>query len=158
RRQAPQEEFTGPFRSWTNVKTAYEAAGDGQADDTKALQRALSELGTNGHSPVLFLPAGRYRITATLTLAHQIWLGVIGEDPDSASIVWDGPRGGTMLLVNGVAYSRINRLTFDGRRTAAIAVDQSFDNTAPHFDTGNEYADDVFTDVEFGIHGGFKDF
>jgi pectate lyase-like protein len=156
--QSSGEEFVGPFPSWTNVKTAYGAVGDGQTDDTAALQRALAQLGSSGHAPVLFLPAGHYRITGTLTLAHQIWLGVIGEDPDSTSIVWDGPRGGTMLEVNGVAYSRINRLTFDGRRTAAIAVDQSFDNTAPHFDTGNEYADDVFTDVEFGIHGGFKDF
>jgi pectate lyase-like protein len=157
-RSTSPEEFSGPFPSWTNVKTVYGATGDGRADDTEALRRALVELGTSGHSPVLFLPAGRYRITGTLTLAHQIQLGVIGENPDTTSIVWDGPRGGTMLLVNGIAYSRITRLTFDGRRTAAIAVDQSFDNTAPHFDTGNEYADDVFADVEFGIHGGFKDF
>jgi len=158
RRQQPSEEFAGPFPSWTNVKTAYGAVGDGRADDTAALRRALAELGTTGHSPVLFLPAGHYRITDTLIFAHQIWLSVIGEDPDTTSIVWDGPRGGTMLLVNGIAYSRINRLTFDGRRTAAVAVEQSFDNLAPHFDTGNEYADDVFMDVEFGIHGGFKDF
>ncbi|HEX7794230.1 MAG TPA: glycosyl hydrolase family 28-related protein [Vicinamibacterales bacterium] len=156
--RASREEFAGPFQSWTNVKTAYGAVGDGQADDTAALQRALTELGTSGHSPVLFVPAGRYRITGTLTLLHQIWLSVIGEDPENTSIMWDGPRGGTMLLVNGIAYSRINRLTFDGRRTAGIAIDQSFDNAAPHFDTGNEYADDVFRDVEFGIHGGFKDF
>src|SRR5262249_5505380 len=157
-RQSSREEFVGPFASWTNVKTTYGAVGDGQTDDTTALQRALTELGTSGHSPVLFLPSGRYRITGTLTFAHQISLGVIGEAPDTTSIVWDGPRGGTMLLVNGIAYSRINRLTFDGRHTAAIAVDQSFDNTAPHFDTGNEYADDDFTDVEIGIRGGFKDF
>jgi pectate lyase-like protein len=158
RHQQPSEEFTGPFASWTNVKTAYGAVGDGRADDTAALRRALAELGTTGHSPVLFVPAGHYRITGTLTLAHQIWLSVIGEDPDTTSIVWDGPRGGTMLLVNGLAYSRIDRLSFDGRRTASVAVEQSFDNLAPHFDTGNEYADDVFADVEYGIHGGFKDF
>jgi hypothetical protein len=157
-RQPTHEEFAAPFPSWTNVKTAYGAIGDGQADDTAALQRALTELGTSGHSPVLFLPAGRYRITDTLILAHQIWLGVIGEDPGTTALVWDGPRGGAMVLVNGLAYSRINRLTFDGRRTAAVAVEQSFDNSAPHFDTGNEYADDVFLDTEFGIHGGFKGF
>jgi hypothetical protein len=158
RRQQTRDEFVGPFPSWTNVKIAYGAVGNGQADDTSALQRALTELGTSGHSPVLFVPAGRYRITGTLTIAHQIWLSVIGEDPETTSIVWDGPPGGTMLLVNGLAYSRINRLTFDGRRTAAVAVEQSYDNRAPHFDTGNEYADDVFADVEFGIHGGFKGF
>jgi len=157
-REQRRDEFAGPFPSWTNVKTEYGAVGDGLADDTDALRRALAELGAPGHSPVLFMPAGRYRITSTLTLAHQIFLSVIGEDPATTSIVWAGPRGGTMLLVNGLAYSRINRLSFDGRRLASVAVDQSFDNLAPHFDTGNEYADDIFTDVEFGIHGGFKDF
>jgi hypothetical protein len=153
-----REEFAGPFPSWTNIKSAYGAIGDGRADDTAAVQRALTELGTSGHSPVLFLPTGRYRITHTLTLAHALWLSVIGEDPDTTAIVWDGPQGGTMLLVNGLAYSRINRLSFDGRKTAAVAVEQTYDNTAPHFDTGNEYADDVFADVQFGIHGGFKGF
>src|SRR5215475_4368892 len=100
-RQALRDEFTGPFPSWTNVKSVYGAIGNGQADDTAALRRAFAELGTNGRSPVLFLPAGRYRITDTLSLAHQIWLSVIGEDPDTTTIVWDGARGGTMLLVNG---------------------------------------------------------
>lgn len=158
RQQLLRDEFAGPFPSWINVKSVYGAIGNGQADDTAALRRALAELGTNGRAPVLFLPAGRYRITGTLTLAHQIWLSVIGEDPDTTTIVWDGPQGGTMLLVNGLAYSRINRLTFDGRGTAAVAVEQSFDNAGVHFDTGNEYADDVFEDVNFGIHGGFKGF
>src|SRR4029077_708724 len=27
----------------------------------------------------------------------------------------------------------------------------------PNFDTGNEYSDHSFVDVEYGIHGGFKD-
>src|SRR5438034_5029329 len=26
----------------------------------------------------------------------------------------------------------------------------------PHFETGNQYFDDGFVDVEYGIHGGFK--
>src|SRR5437867_9026635 len=26
----------------------------------------------------------------------------------------------------------------------------------PHFDTGNEYSDNTFLDVDYGIHGGFK--
>src|SRR5262245_9350996 len=153
-----REEFVGPFQSWTNVKAAYGAIGDGRADDTAALQKALTELGPSGRSPVLFLPAGRYRITGTLTLAHQNWLSVIGEDPETTSIIWDGPQSGTMLVVNGIAYSRINRLSFDGRRTASVAIEQSYDNTAPNFDTGNEYADNIFRDVQFGIHGGFKGF
>jgi Pectate lyase superfamily protein len=150
------DEFLGPFPSWTNLKTAYRAAGNGIADDTDALQRSLDDLGTAQHSPVLFVPAGTYRITRTLTLKFTINVALVGEDTATTVIVWDGPEAGTMLHINGVAYSRFARLTFDGKRRASIAVDQSWDNSRPHFDTGNEYADDVFVDLEFGIHGGFK--
>jgi len=150
------EEFVGPFPSWTNLKTAYRAVGDGSADDTGALQNALNELGRTGHSPVLFIPSGRYRITKTLTLEYNIFVSVVGEDPASVTIVWDGPAGGTMFLVNGVAYSRFTRLTYDGKGVASVAVEQSWDSLKPNFDTGNEYSDHVFIDVEYGIHGGFK--
>jgi len=153
---ASGEEFVGPFPSWTNLKTAYHAVGDGKADDTAALQSALSDIGTTGHSPVLFIPSGQYRITKTLTLADSIFVSVVGEDPASVTIVWDGPPGGTMLAVNGVAYSRFTRLTYNGRRRASVAVEQSWDNVKGHFDTGNQYSDHVFLDVEYGIHGGFK--
>lgn len=150
------EEFVGPFPSWTNVKTAYGAIGDGTNDDTDALQRALKSLGTPGHSPVLYIPAGRYRLTRTLTLDHTIYVSIVGEDPQTVTLVWDGPPGGTMLIVNGVAYSRFTRLTYDGRRRASVAVEQSWDNVSPNFDTGNEYSDHAFVDVEYGIHGGFR--
>lgn len=45
-----------------NVKERFGAAGDGIADDTKALQRAIDE------SEYVFLPKGYYRITDTLRL------------------------------------------------------------------------------------------
>ena len=60
-----------------------------------------------------------------------------------------------MLYINGVAYSRFNRLSWNGKYQASIAIDQSkADGTSNYFDTGNEYADDTFTDVGLGIRGG----
>ncbi len=149
------DEHVGPLPGWSNVRDDYGAAGDGAADDTGALQRALDDLGTPGRPPVLYLPAGTYRITGTLRLAYKLNLSLVGEHPDRTGIVWDGEPGGTMLEVNGIAYSRFTRLTFDGRGKAATAIDQSWDNTQPHFDTGNEYSDMVFADVDHGIRGGF---
>lgn len=153
---APADEFVGPFPSWTNLRTAHHAIGDGVADDSAPIQDALNALGRPDRSPVLYIPRGTYRITRTLTLANVINVSIVGEDPATTAIVWDGPPGGTMLSVNGVAYSRFVRLTLDGRRRASAAVDQSYDGVRPHFDTGNEYADDRFVDAGHGIRGGFK--
>jgi hypothetical protein len=79
------EEFVGPFASWANVKTSYGAAGDGVTDDTTALQNALNALGPT--NPTLYLPAGTYRITETLTLAGQQNVNVIGQDPATTTIL-----------------------------------------------------------------------
>jgi hypothetical protein len=152
---ASSDEFVGPLASWTNVKTANGAAGDGVTDDTEAIRNALNAVGAGGHSPVLYFPAGTYKITATLNLAHAVDISLIGQDPAVTSIVWNGAAGGTMLYVNGVAYSKFSRLTFNGNFTALIAVDQSkADGTSNYFDTGNEYSDDYFTNAGYGIRGG----
>jgi hypothetical protein len=146
------EEFVGPFPSWANVKTSYGAAGDGISDDTAAIQNALNALGPQ--TLTLYFPAGTYRITQTLTSSAQLYVNIIGQDPANTTIIWAGPSGGTMLYINGVAYSRFDRLTFDGQGNAAIAVDQSWDNSTGYFDTGNEYADDVFKNAGIGLRCG----
>jgi hypothetical protein len=55
-----------------NVRAApYEAQGDGRADDTAAIQRAIDE------SEIVFLPKGCYRLTRTLDLrSHTKLIGV----------------------------------------------------------------------------------
>ena len=153
---ALSDEFVGPFASWANAKTQYGATGNGVTDDTAALQHLLDDLGTPGHSDVGWLPAGTYRITGTLVMAARINVSLIGEDPTTTSIRWDGPVGGTMLSINGFAYSRFDRITFDGHRTAGVAVDQSWSGVGNYFDTGNEYADDVFQDAGTGLRGGAR--
>ena len=59
-----------------------------------------------------------------------------------------------MMFINSVAYSKFSRLTFDGRSSALVAVDDSFDGNRQYFDTGNEYSDDYFVNVGYGIRGG----
>src|ERR1039457_6284629 len=63
------DEFVGPFPSWANVKTEFGAVGDGRADDTAAIQKALETVRSQSFAKkVLYFPASTYRITATLKL------------------------------------------------------------------------------------------
>ncbi|CAN5346964.1 hypothetical protein BH11PSE2_BH11PSE2_10470 [soil metagenome] len=148
------EVFIGPLAGWLNVKSRFGAVGDGAADDTAALQKALAALHDDGGSAsALWLPAGRYRITRTLTLPRKvgreaIGLNIQGEDPDRTAIIWDGPAGGTMFDY-GAWYSKIGRLTLDGAGRAGIALAHG-----PEFVTANEITDMVFKDVAVGIEAG----
>jgi hypothetical protein len=108
---------------WINVKTdiAPAATGDGKADDTLAIQKALTGLRDGS---ILYFPPGTYRITAPLSLRNSTgarWMGglVVGSGRDT-KWVWDGDRGGTMLLLNGVAYSRFVGFELDGRGKAGV--------------------------------------
>ena len=48
------------------------AVGDGKADDSAAIQAALDKAGSSAHEGIVFVPAGRYRLTRTV----YIWPGV----------------------------------------------------------------------------------
>jgi hypothetical protein len=146
------EQFTGPFPSWTNVKTARGAKGNGVADDTAIIQKALDRLG--GASAVLYFPAGTYRLTATLRMTDKIHVAMVGEDPATTTIRWDGPAGGDMLRLNGVRYSRWERITWDGARRAGSAVRHLWDGKSGAAATALTHLDEVFENAEYGIRAG----
>ncbi len=144
------EEFTGPFPSWKDVKRDYGAIGDGRADDTAAIQKGLADLQQHKEAIVLFFPAGTYRLTQTVKTtrkAHTDSMGVsiIGEDPARTILRWDGPPGGTMLLYDAW-YSRISRLALDGAGKAGVALAYG-----GGFSTYNETSDMVFRDAGDGM-------
>jgi len=147
-------ECVGPFGGWADVKRDFHATGDGKSDDTVALQKALDALrDEKGQTRAIYLPAGMYRITRTLTLPRKpgreaIGLNIQGKDPDKTIIVWDGPVDGVMFDYDAW-YSKLGRITFDGRGKVKTAL-----RHGPEFVTANEIADMVFRDVGFGIEAG----
>jgi len=151
------DEFIGPFASWVNVKTDCGAVGDGKADDSVAIQKGLDIVNpANAKRKVLYFPAGTYRITKTLNVprtehAQTIGMGIVGEDPATTSIIWDGPQGGRMFYYSPW-YARMMRLTLDGRGQAKDAIFHG-----PPFATTLGYTDMVFKDVQFGIEAGERD-
>lgn len=111
-------------------------------------------MGTSGKADVLYLPAGTYRITSTLTLKYKTSVSVIGQDPSNTIIRWAGGSGGTMMVVNGVTESRWGRITWDGAGTAGAAVAHQWDRAGGYAPTNLEHADEVFQNVGKGIIGG----
>ena len=143
------EEFVGPFPSWLDVKRDFGAVGDGNADDTAALQRGLDELREHKKSCVLFIPAGTYRLTQTLATsrkAHQDdMVAIVGEDPATVTLKWDGPEGGTVFQWDAW-YAKLSRMTLDGSGRADICL-----KYGPKFSTCNETSDLVCKDAKTGI-------
>jgi len=169
--------FVGPFRDWINVKTEYGAVGDGKADDTAALQAALDGMrgdraATAPLGETIYLPAGTYRITRTLTMESHLGVAVYGEDPKNTVIFWDGPghkhepadrpagvsskedKAATMLYLNGVRHARFGRITWDGRCKALAAIEHEWDRKVTGAATMLEHEDEVFKDVGFGLRAG----
>lgn len=151
---AQEESFYGPFPSWTNLKTVYGARGDGITDETRILQKALDELGEPGHSPVLFIPDGIYRITSTLTMKTKKGIAIYGEDPEKTIIRWDGVTGGKMFLLNGVTYSEYGRIQWDGNNKASVAYAHEWDGKVKFANSGSQHADEIFKNLQVGIKSG----
>lgn len=153
------EEFVGPLPGWRNLQTHYGAVGDGVADDTAALTTALGELRVarnNGWS-TLFIPAGTYRITSTVVarkVAHEDFIGtqVVGADPATTTIRYDGPPDQPMIVFDGW-YSKMSRFTLDGNdRRASVGLQR--DGT---FSTYCEISDVHFRDLAGGVaFGGYE--
>ena len=164
-------EFNGPLAGWLNVKAApYNAYGDGVHDDTAAIQAALNNADTANwasttYSPVVYLPAGTYKISSTLNLntsaAGSVDAGtrLIGADPTTTTIVWTGAAGGTMITVLGMQEWQVCRLTLQGTNpghsnSAGIILLGGGLSSGGNFNSGNSVTDDIFENAAIGLQGG----
>lgn len=128
-----QEVFSGPFPSWANLKQRFGAKGDGKTDDTKAFQKALDDLtvllmkhntGSNAFTTI-YLPAGTYCISSTLSLRGKVGISLIGESPEKTIIKWIGKANDTMFWSNGSAYFKIARISWNANNitgTKQVAI------------------------------------
>ena len=83
------------YPGFANVKTAYGAKGDGVADDTAAIQKAMDDC---PEGKAVLVPAGAYRLTASLTFARGIVLR--GEGPDKTKLVNVATAGNALSISN----------------------------------------------------------
>lgn len=151
------DEFVGPFSTWANLKRDFGARGDGIADDTAALQRALDSIGyrtypdDNDRTRTLFIPAGIYRITHGLSLSGLHNGNIVGEDPATTIIRWDGGASGTILTLLGVSHARVERLTLDGNNQPVIGLERYWDGQTGPFPTYSRINDVTFRHLATGL-------
>lgn len=131
---------------WINVKrdVTPAALGDGKADDTEAIQKALDQVAAATHEggpasrnhPTLYLPAGTYRVTRTLALTGPLVGALVVGCGQNTHLVWDGAAGGKMLHLNGVSYSSFVGMELDGGGKAAVGfwyrADKRFQTEVTH--------------------------
>lgn len=96
--------------NWLNVKTAYGAKGDGTADDTAAVQAAITAAGAGAGGTVYF-PAGTYKISAALTMASYVTLA---GDGDNASVIKQTSTTANALTGTDITRAGIRDLQFLG--------------------------------------------
>ena len=85
------------------------AAGDGEADDTNAIQAAINAVRfkprnkrSGPRSGGVFIPSGIYRITKTILIGDTLGLWFAGASTGGTLFLWDGPPGQPMFLLRDV--------------------------------------------------------
>ncbi|KAJ7834921.1 exo-beta-1,3-glucanase [Mycena olivaceomarginata] len=95
--------YKAGFKVFRNVKTDYGAVGDGVADDTDAINRAISDGGTCGQgcasstvSPaVVFFPPGTYRVTKPIIPYY--YTSLVGDLKNKPTLLADAGLQGAVI-------------------------------------------------------------
>ncbi|MFI5718528.1 glycosyl hydrolase family 28-related protein [Nocardia sp. NPDC051750] len=118
---APVPIPTGVLSATVRDVRAFGARGDGVADDTEALAAACR---TDGPPPVVYLPAGEYRITAWPDLPD--FAVVYGDGADATTVFCD--QDTTLIDLAGKQRIRFARLGFflTGPTATAVRLAQCF--------------------------------
>jgi hypothetical protein len=76
-----------------DVRRAFGAKGDGETDDTEALQKGIeaSCRGNEQQSKVLYIPNGVYRVSQPLVVTSRVGPWVYGESRDGVIIMEHPP-------------------------------------------------------------------
>ena len=106
-----------------DAREQFGAKGDGKADDTLAIQRAIDAARGHGAGALAYLPNGTYAISDTLRLTGSDYS--FGGSGFMTRLKWIGPAGGTMVSVHDPQNLTLENLTIGHHDAGAFdnAVD-----------------------------------
>jgi hypothetical protein len=103
-----------------NVKD-YGAVGNGATDDTVAIQAAITACEASDHGGTVFLPAGDYYISSTLTIAKRSGnidqsftkVNMIGQGRHMSTLQWNGGADECLTVTGDASGNNIGLLFAD---------------------------------------------
>lgn len=133
--------------NWTGNVRVFGAKGDGATDDTAAIQAAIDA------EDYVYIPAGRYKISAKITL--KSFVEVEGAGHEQTQLFWVGAEGGTMMGMTGARIYgvKLHRFGLDCDAVADVGLDEAW--------MSNCTFEDVFVrkpgEIGFWVHSGLYD-
>ncbi|MHB8953438.1 MAG: glycosyl hydrolase family 28-related protein [Pirellulaceae bacterium] len=101
------ETVTMPGKVFDAVRD-FGAKGDGQADDTAAVQAAIDAAQRAGQRAIAYLPTGNYRVTQTLSITGSDY--TFGGSGFRCGLVWHGKPGESLVEVSGAQHVTLANL------------------------------------------------
>jgi len=123
-----QDTATVPGRVFDAVQD-FGAKGDGQADDTAAVQAAIDAASRAGREAIAYLPTGRYLVSQTLSVAGSDY--TVGGSGFRCGFVWRGEAGRPMIEVSGARNVTLANMTVGGHDFGTMSHGVDLHVTSP---------------------------
>lgn len=105
--------YVAPTGKVFDARVDFGAVGNGNADDTVAIQRCIDAAKNAGNDAIAYLPSGSYKITNTLTMDGSNYR--VGGSGDTTCLQWaNNAVAGPIVRVTDPQHVRMEFIAFNG--------------------------------------------
>ena len=103
-----------------DAKRDFGAKGDGRADDTDAIQKAIDAARQHGQGAIAYLPAGSYTVSKPLSVTGKDYFVGGAGILLATNINWRGPKGEAAMLVESPDHVTIENMQIRNHDTPPV--------------------------------------